>query len=92
LLIPPDHHVPNLASRILVRCERRLAHDWRQRFGPALLLETFVDPRYFRGTKWVFVRPLVAQVPTHLTRPVLDPRYRHRAPNTSRRMDWLGTW
>jgi hypothetical protein len=111
LLILPDHHVPNLASRILSRCERRLVHDWRQRFGhPLLLLETFVDPRYFRGTlyraanwlqvgetrgfrrtrdgysaapaapKWVFVRPLVAQVQTHLSRPVLDPRYRHGAP------------
>jgi hypothetical protein len=50
-LILPEHHYPNLASRVLARCERRLAADWRARFGyPLLLLETFVDPRYFHGT------------------------------------------
>ena len=32
------------------------------------------------GPKWVFIRPLAAQVQTHLSRPVLDPRYRHGAP------------
>ena len=51
LLILPVHHYPNLASRVLAMCERRLAADWRARFGyPLLLLETFVDPRYFHGT------------------------------------------
>ena len=51
----------NLASRVLSLCERRLAQDWRARFGhPLWLLETFVDPRYFRGTiyraaNWVYV-------------------------------------
>ena len=60
-LILPGQHYPNLASRILSLCERRLAQDWRQRFGCALwLLETFVDPRYFHGTiyraaNWVYV-------------------------------------
>jgi hypothetical protein len=50
-LILPGHHHRNLASRILSRCERRLAQDWRERFGhPLWLLETFVDPRYFHGT------------------------------------------
>lgn len=50
-LILPDHHHPNLASRILSLCERRLVRDWPQRFGhPLLLLETFVDPSRFRGT------------------------------------------
>jgi hypothetical protein len=50
-LILPDHHYPNLASRVLALCERRLAGDWRERFGyPLLLLETFVDPRHFHGT------------------------------------------
>ncbi len=50
-LILPGHHYPNLASRILSLCERRLKHDWRERFGhPLWLLETFVDPRYFHGT------------------------------------------
>lgn len=50
-LILPDYHYPNLASRVLARCERRLVRDWRERFGyPLLLLETFVDPRQFHGT------------------------------------------
>ena len=50
-LILPGRHRPNLASRLLSLCERRLAADWPQRFGhPLLLLETFVDPTRFRGT------------------------------------------
>jgi hypothetical protein len=59
--ILPAHHYPNLASRILALCERRLVADWRERFGyPLLLLETFVDPRYFHGTlyraaNWLYV-------------------------------------
>ena len=60
-LILPEHHYPNLASRILSLCERRLAQDWRERFGhPLWLLETFVDPRRFHGTlyraaNWAYV-------------------------------------
>ena len=60
-LILPGHHYPNLASRILSLCERRLTQDWRERFGhPLWLLETFVDPRHFHGTlyraaNWVYV-------------------------------------
>lgn len=43
--------VPNLGSRVLALCERRLAADWPERFGhPLLLLETFVDPARHRGT------------------------------------------
>ena len=50
-LILPDWHVPNLGSRILALCEKRLPHDWQKRFGhPVLLLETFVDPGRFQGT------------------------------------------
>jgi len=111
-LILPDYHYPNLASRILALCERRLVRDWRERFGyPLLLLETFVDPRQFHGTiyraanwryvgdtrgfrrtregysdqpeaaKRIFVRPLHPQAQARLSRPVLDPVYRHGAPN-----------
>ncbi len=60
-LILPGHHYPNLASRILSLCERRLSQDWPERFGhPLWLLETFVDPRHFHGTiyraaNWVYV-------------------------------------
>ena len=50
-LILPERHTRNLASRALALCERRLRHDWPQRFGyPLLLLETFVDPTRFHGT------------------------------------------
>ncbi len=50
-LILPQHHYPNLASRVLSLCERRLKQDWMACFGyPLLLLETFVDPRHFHGT------------------------------------------
>ena len=49
-LILPDWHLPNLGSKILSLCHRRLATDWQERFGHRLvLLETFVDPR-FQGT------------------------------------------
>ena len=50
-LILPGWRVPNLGSRVLALCERRLAADWPARFGhPLVLLETFVDPARFRGT------------------------------------------
>ena len=50
-LILPDRRAPNLGSRVLALCERRLAADWPARFGhPLVLLETFVDPARFRGT------------------------------------------
>ncbi len=50
-LILPECHYQNLASRVLSLCERRISQDWQKSFGyPLLLLETFVDPQYFRGT------------------------------------------
>ena len=50
-LILPDWHRPNLASRTLALCLKRLGRDWREHFGHRLLLvETFVDPSRFRGT------------------------------------------
>jgi hypothetical protein len=50
-LILPDWHIPNLGSRVLSLCQKRLSSDWQHAFGhPVLLLETFVDPRRFRGT------------------------------------------
>jgi hypothetical protein len=60
-LILPDYHLPNLASRILSLCQKRLPCDWQQSFGhPVLLLETFVDPQRFHGTvykasNWLYV-------------------------------------
>ena len=50
-LILPDWHRANLGSRVLSLCQRRLARDWEETFGHAVvLLETFVDPQRFRGT------------------------------------------
>ena len=60
-LILPEWHIPNLASRILSLCQKRICQDWQQTFGhPIVLLETFVDPDRFRGTvyraaNWVYV-------------------------------------
>ena len=60
-LILPEWHRPNLASRTLALCERRLVRDWLEVYGhPLLLLETFVDPTRYRGTlyqasNWVYV-------------------------------------
>lgn len=50
-LILPGVRVPNLASRVLGLCARRLSADWQQVWGhPILLAETFVDPTRFSGT------------------------------------------
>jgi hypothetical protein len=50
-LILPHVRVPNLASRVLSRCTRRLSDDWQQVWGhPIVLVETFVDPARFTGT------------------------------------------
>lgn len=60
-LILPDWHRPNLGSRTLALCQKRLPGDWQASFGhPLLLLETFVDPQRFRGTvyqaaNWLYV-------------------------------------
>lgn len=49
-LILPDWHVPNLGSRVLSLCLKRLPYDWRDTFGhPLVLLETFVDSQRFTG-------------------------------------------
>lgn len=53
---------PNLGSRVLSLCARRLVRDRPVRFGhDVLLAETFVDPAPFRGmvyraAKWIEVR------------------------------------
>jgi len=59
-LILPEYHIPNLGSRILSLCQKRISLDWQITFGhPVLLLETFVDPKLFSGTvykaaNWVY--------------------------------------
>jgi len=60
-LILPEWHAPNLGSRVLALCQRRVGRDWEETFGHGLvLLETFVDPERFRGTvyraaNWTYV-------------------------------------
>lgn len=60
-LILPDWHFPNLGSRTLSLCQKRITTDWQDTFGhPVVLLETFVDPLYFRGSvykaaNWLYV-------------------------------------
>ena len=60
-LILPEWHFPNLASRILSLCQKRLPADWQAFFGHVIvLIETFVDPQRFRGTiykaaNWIYV-------------------------------------
>lgn len=59
-LILPDWHIPNLGSRVLSLCQKRLSDDWRIKFGhPVVLMETFVDPQRFTGAvykaaNWVY--------------------------------------
>jgi uncharacterized protein DUF4338/DDE family transposase len=50
-LLLPHKTFPNLASRSLSLCSRRLSADWQARYGhPVLVVETFVDPEQFCGT------------------------------------------
>jgi hypothetical protein len=50
-VIFPWVRVKNLASHVLAQAVRRIAADWEERWSyRPVLLETFVDPRYFDGT------------------------------------------
>lgn len=50
-LIFPDVRIPHLASHVLGQLARRVGDDWEALWGfRPLLLETFVDPRRYRGT------------------------------------------
>ena len=50
LLLVDRGRYPNLASRILGLCCRRLSEDWETAFGyPLLGVESFVDPERFSG-------------------------------------------
>lgn len=52
-LLSPAGKLPNLASRVMaLNCEC-LSEDWMDVYGhPILLVESFVDPRLFRGTAY----------------------------------------
>jgi hypothetical protein len=52
-LLLPWVQVPHLASHVLGQCARRLAADWRERYGYApVLLESFVETERFAGTSY----------------------------------------
>jgi hypothetical protein len=50
-LLLPDQTSPNLGTAVLSRVASRLSEDWMERYAhPVLIVETFVDPQWFRGT------------------------------------------
>lgn len=50
-LVLPWVMIPNLASHVMALNIARLSMDWQQHFNHRLLLlETFIDSRYFKGT------------------------------------------
>jgi hypothetical protein len=50
-LILPERHYPNLASKTLSLCLKRLSGAWQTHFDhPLLLVETLIDPAHFQGT------------------------------------------
>ena len=53
-LILPWFCVHNLASKVLSLCPLRVREDWRGTYGvEPVLLESFVNPRRFRGTSYL---------------------------------------
>jgi len=51
LVLTQRHRYPNLASRILGLCLRRLSADWQEHWRhPVLVVESFVDESQYRGT------------------------------------------
>lgn len=52
-LILPHIKVPHLASHVLGMLARRIGVDWKERYGYApVMMETFVDPKRFKGTSY----------------------------------------
>jgi uncharacterized protein DUF4338/DDE family transposase len=51
LVLPERQQYPNLASRVLGLCLKRLNGDWQEHWGhPVLLVESYVDESQYRGT------------------------------------------
>lgn len=51
LVLPERARYPNLASRVLALCLKRLDADWQEHWGhPVLLVESYVDESQYRGT------------------------------------------
>lgn len=53
LVLSDRHQYPNMASRVLALCLKRLDADWREVWGqPVLMVESFVDESLHRGTAY----------------------------------------
>lgn len=51
LVLPERQRYPNLASRVLALCLKRLSADWQEHWGhPVVLVESYVDESQYRGT------------------------------------------
>ncbi|OLB75678.1 MAG: hypothetical protein AUH96_02985, partial [Nitrospirae bacterium 13_2_20CM_2_61_4] len=51
LVLSDRQRYPNLASRVLALCLKRLSSDWSLCWGhPVVLVESFVDESHYRGT------------------------------------------
>jgi hypothetical protein len=51
LVLPERQQYPNLASRVLGLCLKRLNADWQAHWGhPVVLVESYVDESQYRGT------------------------------------------
>ncbi len=51
LVLPERQRYPNLASRVLALCLKRLNADWQDQWGhPVILVESYVDESQYRGT------------------------------------------
>jgi hypothetical protein len=78
-LILPSVKSKNLASRILSMAAKRIASDWRIRYGYApVLLETFVEKERFTGTCYKAANWLC--VGDTKGRGKLDVRHEHKVP------------
>lgn len=53
LVLSDRHQYPNMASRVMALCLKRLDEDWQKAWGnPVLLVESFVDESRHRGTAY----------------------------------------
>jgi len=51
LVLPDRKRYPNLASRVLALCLKRLNTDWQEHWShPVVLVESYVDESQYRGT------------------------------------------
>jgi predicted transposase YbfD/YdcC len=53
LLVMPEVQLPNLISRFMKVMLAELSQDWEKQWGhPIVLVESFVDPRFYQGTAY----------------------------------------